>query len=81
MVPVTPEGRAVAVVLMVAGVGLFGTLSGFLATWFPAPGRREQESEVAGLRAEIQLLRAALERAVPGVKEHAHQPPSREPES
>lgn len=32
--PVTLEGRLVAVVLMTAGVGLFGTFSAFLASWF-----------------------------------------------
>jgi hypothetical protein len=35
--PVTAEGRLVAGLLMVAGVGLFGTLSGFLGAWFVAP--------------------------------------------
>ena len=32
--PVSTEGRIVAVMLMCAGVGLFGTFSGFLASWF-----------------------------------------------
>jgi len=32
--PVTTEGRIVAAVLMTAGVGLFGTFTGFLASWF-----------------------------------------------
>lgn len=32
--PVTTEGRIVAIVLMTAGVGLFGTFTGFLASWF-----------------------------------------------
>jgi voltage-gated potassium channel len=35
--PVTPEGRALAVALMVAGVGLFGTFSGVVASWFLKP--------------------------------------------
>lgn len=38
--PVTTAGRMVAVLVMIAGVGLFGTLSGFLANRFlrpPAP--------------------------------------------
>jgi voltage-gated potassium channel len=37
--PVTTEGRAVAVALMVVGVGLFGTLSGAAAAWFMRPAR------------------------------------------
>jgi voltage-gated potassium channel len=36
--PVTSEGRLVAVFLMVSGVGLFGTVSGLVASWFVSPG-------------------------------------------
>jgi len=57
--PVTPEGRFVAVVLMCAGVGLFGTLSGFLAAWFL--GDREEKNELEALREEIAALRALME--------------------
>lgn len=32
--PVTTEGRIVAGVLMIVGVGLFGTFTGFVASWF-----------------------------------------------
>jgi len=32
--PVTTEGRIIAAVLMTVGVGLFGTFTGFLASWF-----------------------------------------------
>ncbi len=35
--PVTTEGRIVAVVLMVTGVGTFATLAGALASWFMKP--------------------------------------------
>jgi voltage-gated potassium channel len=35
--PVTTEGRMIAAVLMVAGVGLFGTFTGFVASWFMEP--------------------------------------------
>jgi voltage-gated potassium channel len=35
--PVSNAGRAVAVLVMIAGVGLFGTLSGFLANQFLTP--------------------------------------------
>lgn len=59
--PVTPEGRLIATILMCAGIGLFGTLSGFLAAWFVAPAERREESELAALRAEIAALRATIE--------------------
>ncbi|MFA6541411.1 MAG: ion transporter [Bacteroidota bacterium] len=32
--PVTTEGRIIAAILMTAGVGLFGTFTGFIASWF-----------------------------------------------
>ena len=32
--PVTTEGRLVAVALMIVGVGLFGTFTAFVASWF-----------------------------------------------
>jgi voltage-gated potassium channel len=32
--PVTTEGRIIGVILMTAGVGLFGTLTGFISSWF-----------------------------------------------
>jgi voltage-gated potassium channel len=32
--PVTTEGRIIAAILTIAGVGLFGTFTGFVAAWF-----------------------------------------------
>ena len=32
--PVTTEGRIVGMILMTAGVGLFGTFTGFISSWF-----------------------------------------------
>lgn len=58
--PVTTEGRLVAGMLMCAGVGLFGTLSGLLAAWFVAPGERQESAELAAVRAELAALRASL---------------------
>jgi voltage-gated potassium channel len=58
--PVTPEGRVIAALLMTAGVGLFGTFSGFVASWFLSPKARAEETEIRGLRDEIRLLRTEL---------------------
>lgn len=41
--PITTEGRLIAMVLMFAGVGLFGTLSGLVASFFL--GKQQEESE------------------------------------
>lgn len=57
--PVTAEGRLIAVVLMCAGVGLFGTLSGFFAAWFLETG--DQPSEIEALREEIAALRRSVD--------------------
>jgi voltage-gated potassium channel len=55
--PITPEGRIVAVFLMAAGVGLFGTLSGLVASWFMSPGEKHKESELEEIRAMLLELR------------------------
>jgi voltage-gated potassium channel len=54
--PVTFGGRIVAMCLMVAGVGLFGALSGIVATLFL--GRSDDRSALAD---ELKLLRQELE--------------------
>lgn len=41
--PVSTEGRVVGGVLMMAGVGLFGTLSGFIAAWFLKPAEKQPD--------------------------------------
>jgi voltage-gated potassium channel len=43
--PVTPGGRAVGVLLLLGGVVLFATLSGFLANAFLAPTAEEAEAD------------------------------------
>lgn len=58
--PVTLGGRVIAAVLMVVGVSLFATLSGFLASSFLKPPEDELENEVKQLRRDIQDLRELL---------------------
>ena len=60
--PVTTAGRVVAGLLMTAGVGLFGTFSGFVAHWFLSPGEEKQDDEVKLLRRDIAELRELIER-------------------
>lgn len=60
-VPITPEGRVVAVVLMTAGVGLFGTYTAWLATWMTAPGDARREEDLLELSREVRSLHRAVE--------------------
>ncbi len=60
--PVTAEGRLVGALLMGVGVGLFGTFSGFVASWFIAPGKNEERSEIELLRQEVASLRDLIEK-------------------
>jgi len=41
--PVTTEGRIIAAILMTTGVGLFGTFTAYIASWFVA--ERKEESK------------------------------------
>jgi len=43
--PVTTEGRIIASALMTVGVGLFGTFTGFIASWFLAEKKAEEKKE------------------------------------
>ncbi|CAM4118065.1 potassium channel family protein [Flavobacterium sinopsychrotolerans] len=43
--PVTTEGRIIAAILMTAGVGLFGTFTAFVASWFVIDNKQNIESE------------------------------------
>lgn len=60
--PLSTEGRFLAAFLMTAGVGLFGTFSGFVAAWF-LEGPRTQSPELQAierLEQEIRTLRDQL---------------------
>lgn len=54
--PVTWEGRLIAVVLMTAGVGLFGTFAGFLAAWFLKAPAAESRNELRELQDQVAEL-------------------------
>ena len=58
--PVTDAGRIVAAVLMVAGVGLFGTFTGFIARLFVEPDIKREESEVHELTQQLRALREEI---------------------
>lgn len=57
--PVTIEGRLVAFFLMVVGVGLFGTLTGFIASSFVDQDKKEH-SQISQLIVEVRELKEML---------------------
>lgn len=75
--PVTTAGRIVATVLMLTGIGLFGTLSGVAASVFlgdrksePASGERQEAmlAQLEAMQREIHELRAARDQQPPDQK-------------
>jgi voltage-gated potassium channel len=58
--PVTTEGRMIASVLMIAGVGLFGTFTAGVASFFLRSKHNEHASD-SDLMKEIRLLREHLQ--------------------
>lgn len=64
MVPQTTEGRAIAAFLMFAGIGLFGLVSGSLASWFvdrvSSPGETAERAEVSELRERMERMEHQL---------------------
>jgi voltage-gated potassium channel len=57
--PLTLEGRIVAMILMVCGVGLFGTLSGLVASHFLDTHKRTREDE--DIAAQLKTLNQKLD--------------------
>jgi len=60
--PITSEGRLIAVLLMAAGVGVFGTLSGLVAGWFLSPAAKEADDDAEEIKHLIIELRQQLAR-------------------
>lgn len=57
--PVTSEGRVIAMILMLAGVGLFGTLSGLVASLFVGD-RSEEQSDTREILERLRNLEAKM---------------------
>jgi voltage-gated potassium channel len=60
--PVTAGGRIVAVVVIVAGVGLIGIWAGIATSWFLETSEEKQDDTIDELRREVRDLREAIER-------------------
>jgi voltage-gated potassium channel len=59
--PVTLEGRAIAVFLMIAGVGLFATFTAYISSFFLESASKSHQSELTKLIQEVRLLREKVD--------------------
>lgn len=59
--PVTTFGRLIAAVLMVAGVGLFGTFTGYVANFFVEDEQEQTDNDMKILISEVRQLRHKIE--------------------
>lgn len=55
--PVTTAGRVLGGIVILVGVGIFGTLTGYLANFFLAPKRRESDEDSDDLQHRLDVLR------------------------
>jgi len=61
MFPISTEGKIISAVLMFAGIGLFGVVSGFVASVFIAPSSKEGQEERSEIQQEITTLQSKIE--------------------
>ncbi len=59
--PITTAGRMLAVILVVAGVALFGTFTGLVSSFLLEAGQKKEEKELSELIREIRALREKVE--------------------
>jgi voltage-gated potassium channel len=59
--PVTPGGRIVGVILIITGVGLFGTFTAYVASWFFERDKQQTQNKEDRLIAEMTAIRERLD--------------------
>ncbi len=59
--PVTPEGRGLAVLLMVVGVATFGALTASITSYFVSGAEEKVEVSLEDILAEVRRLEARVE--------------------
>jgi len=59
--PVTHPGHFIGFLLTLSGIAVFAVFTGYVASWFLAPGERAQTTEMDELQGELAALRKAVE--------------------
>lgn len=59
--PVTTGGRIVGVILIITGVGLFGTFTAYVASWFFERDKQQTQNKEDRLIAEMTAIRERLD--------------------
>lgn len=67
--PVTNPGRLLGTLIIVVGVGIFGTLTGYLANLFLSPRRRETKDQPSDLERRLQELKDLSARQAQAIDE------------
>lgn len=66
--PITPIGRVIGILVMIAGVGLFGVFTGFLANFFLTPRRKRKQVSQANKKAELETKLAKISKEIEEIK-------------
>ena len=74
--PITNEGRIVAVVLMSAGIGIFGVFSVQCTQYLMSHQKKDEDRALAALQAEVSSLRAELRELSSLLKQSVEHTPS-----
>ncbi len=78
--PVTEGGRAVAIVLMLVGIGLIGTLTASVASFFVEEGadrdRRQLEQRLERMEQRMEQMLQRLLATAPGAEPVGEPPPA-----
>lgn len=59
--PVTSEGRIIAIILMISGIGLFGAFTALFASYILTPEKVKRDVLIESLSNEIRALREQIE--------------------
>jgi voltage-gated potassium channel len=67
--PVSTPGKILAIVLSITGIGLFGTLTAFIARFFIKPDQKGEEDEMGNIRKQLEMLNDKIEKLSNRIKD------------